>query len=121
MFMGLPNCFEICKWFWACPKLKPLPQLNKLIKRFNKINKNVGVNRAPVLIRQSGRAGNSGRDTFEKENLIKCKTKELNRRPGVLVRIHLPGRVGLGGRHTSYLQCSANILHTTCNLNSETR
>ena len=56
-------------------------QLNKLIKRFDKINKNVGVNRAPVRTRHSGRAGDSGRDTFEKENLIKCKIKELNGRP----------------------------------------
>ena len=66
---------------WPCPKLKPLPQLNKLIKCFNKINKNVGVNRAPIWIRHSGRARDSGRDTFEKENLIKCKIKELNGRP----------------------------------------
>ena len=36
--------------------MKPLPQLNKLIKCFNKINKNVGVNRIPVRTRQSGRA-----------------------------------------------------------------
>ena len=52
-----------------------------LIKRFNKISKNVGVNRALVQIRHSGRARDSGRDTFEKENLIKCKIKELNGRP----------------------------------------
>ena len=52
-------------------KLKPLPQLNKLNKRFNKINENVGVNRAPVQIRHLGQAGVSGRDNFEKENLIK--------------------------------------------------
>ena len=68
---------------WVCPKLKPLPQLNKLIKHFNKINKNVGVNRAPVRIRHSGQAGDLGRDTFEKENLKKCKIKELNGRPRV--------------------------------------
>ena len=61
--------------------MKPLPQLNKLIKHFNKINKNIGVNRVPVRIRHSGRAKDSGRDTFEKENLIKCKIKELNERP----------------------------------------
>ena len=32
---------------------------------------NVGVNRAPVRIRLLGRVGDSGRDTFENENLIK--------------------------------------------------
>ena len=58
----------------------------KLNKCFDKINKNVGVNRAPVRTRSLGRAGDSGRDTFEKENLIKCKTKELNGRLGVSVR-----------------------------------
>ena len=63
------------------PKTETLPQLNKLVKCFNKINENVGVNRAPVRIRHSGRARDSGRDTFEKENLIKCKIKELNGRP----------------------------------------
>ena len=86
---------------WACPKLKPLPQLNKSIKIFNKINKNVGVNRAPIQIRHSGRAGDSGRDTFEKENLIKCKIKELNRRPRVFGSDSPigSGRVGLGGRY----------------------
>ena len=63
--MGLPKKKKKKK------KLKPLPQLNKLNKRFNKINENVGVNRAPVRIRPSGRAGVSGRDNFEKENLIK--------------------------------------------------
>ena len=31
----------------------------------------VGVNRAPVRIRLSGRVGDSGRDTFENKNLIK--------------------------------------------------
>ena len=51
--------------------MKPFPQLNKLIECFDKINENVGVNRAPVRIRYSGRAENSGRDTFENENLIK--------------------------------------------------
>ena len=45
--------------------MKPFPQLNKLIKCFDKINENVGVNRAPVEIRHSGRAGDSGRDIFE--------------------------------------------------------
>ena len=72
--------FVKCKWYesfecvnvlWAYPKMKPLPQPNKLIKCSDKIIKNVGVNRAPALIRQSGRDGNSGRDTFENEILIK--------------------------------------------------
>ena len=51
--------------------MKPFPQLNKSIKLFDKINENFGVNWAPVRIRHSGRAGDSGRDTFENENLIK--------------------------------------------------
>ena len=38
---------------------------------FGKIIENVGVNRAPVRIRLSGRVGDSGRDTFENENLIR--------------------------------------------------
>ena len=53
--------------------MKPLPQLNKLIKCFDKINKNVGVNRAPVWILPSGQVGDSGCDIFEKENVIKFK------------------------------------------------
>ena len=57
--MGLPK------------KMKPFSQLNKLIKCFDKINENVGVNRAPVRIRHSGRARDSGHDTFENENFIK--------------------------------------------------
>ena len=60
--------------------MKTLKQ-NDINKCFDKINKNVGVNRAPVRTRSLGRAGDSGRDTFEKENLIKCKIKELNWRP----------------------------------------
>ena len=59
------------------PKLKPLPQRNDIIKCFDKINKNVGVNRAPVRICHSGRARDSGRDIFEKENLITRKKKEI--------------------------------------------
>ena len=59
--------------------MKPLPQLNELIKCFHKINENVEVNRAPVRIRHSGRAGDSGCDIFEKENLITRKIKEINR------------------------------------------
>ena len=58
--------------------MKPLPQLNELIKCFDKINESVGVNRAPIRIRHSGRARNSGRGIFEKENLITCKIKEIN-------------------------------------------
>ena len=53
---------------------------NDINKCFDKINENVGVNRAPVLTLPSGQARDSGRDTFEKENLIKCKIKELNGR-----------------------------------------
>ena len=59
--------------------MEPLPQLNKLIKCFDKINENVGVNWAPVRIRHSGRARDSGCDIFEKENLITRKIKEINR------------------------------------------
>ena len=55
--------------------MKPLTQLNKLIKCFDKINENIGVNRAPARIRYSGRAGDSGRNIFEKENLITQKNK----------------------------------------------
>ena len=76
--MGLPNCFEFVNDYGLAPKLKPLPQLNGLIKCFDKINENVGVNRASVRIRHSGRAGDSSRDLFEKENLIKRKIKEIN-------------------------------------------
>ena len=63
------------------PKTETASTTKQLIKCFDKINENVGVNRAPVLIRHSGRAGDSGRDTLEKENLIKCKIKELNGHP----------------------------------------
>ena len=45
------------------------------------INKNVEVNWAPVRTRPSSRAADSGHDTFEKQNIIKCKIKELNGRP----------------------------------------
>ena len=72
MFKGLPNCIEIVTDYGlAQKKLKPLPQLNKLNKRFNKINENVGVNQVPVRIRHSGPARVSGHENFEKENLIK--------------------------------------------------
>ena len=75
MFMGLPNCFEFVNDDGLAQKMKPLSQLNKLIKCFDKINENVGVNRALVRIRHSGRARDSGRDIFEKENLITRKIK----------------------------------------------
>ena len=71
MFKGLLNCIEIVIDYGLAQKkkkLKPLPQLNKFNKRFNKINENVGVNRALVRIRPSGRAGVLGRYNFEKKN-----------------------------------------------------
>ena len=77
--MGLPNCFEFVNDDGLAQKMKPLPQLNKLIKCFDKINENVGVNRALVRIRHFGRARDSGCDIFEKENLITRKIKEINR------------------------------------------
>ena len=67
MFKGLPNCIEIVTDYGLAQKLKPLLQLNKLNKRFNKINENVGVNRAPVRILHSGQAGVSGRDNLKKK------------------------------------------------------
>ena len=54
---------------------------NDINKCFDKINENVGVNRAPVRNCPSSLTGDLGRDTFEKENLIKWKIKELNGRP----------------------------------------
>ena len=83
-------------------KTKNLIRQNKC---FEKIIENVGVNRAPVRIRLSGRVGDSGRDTFENKNLIrqnKCFEKIIenvgvNRAP---VRIRLSGRVGDSGRDT---------------------
>ena len=57
--------------------------------------KNVGVNRAPVQIRHSGRAGDSGWDIFEKENLITQKIKR-NKRASLGFRFGLANRVGLG-------------------------
>ena len=62
--MGLP--FEI-----ASANLKTLKQ-NDINKCFDKINKNVGVSRASVRTRPSGRAGDSGRNTLKKK-------RELNR------------------------------------------
>ena len=65
MFVGLP--FEN-----ATAKIENLKR-NNIRKCFDKIIENVGVNQAPVRIRPSGQAGDSGRDTFEKENEIKYK------------------------------------------------
>ena len=63
------------------------------------IIENVGVNRASVRIRLSGRVEDSGRDTFENENLIKpnisfemiIKNVGVNR---ASAWIRQPGRVG---------------------------
>ena len=47
--------------------------------------KTVGVNRAPVRIRQSGRVGDSGRNTLkikQTNKQMKSKQKELNEHPG---------------------------------------
>ena len=55
--------------------MEPFSQLNKLIKCFDEINENVGVNRAPVRIRHSGRAAIRVATTFEKKNLITRKRK----------------------------------------------
>ena len=69
------------------------------------IIENVGVNRAPSWIHQSGQVGDSGRDTFENENLIKpSKCFEMiienigvKRAPAW---IHQSGQVGYSGRDT---------------------
>ena len=69
------------------------------------IIENVGVNRAPVQIRLSGRVGDSGRDTFEHENLIKpskcfemiIENVGVNRAPSW---IHQSGQVGDSGHDT---------------------
>ena len=65
MFVGLP--FEN-----ASAQIENL-RINNIKKCFDKIIENVGVNRAPVRICPSSRAGDSSRDTFEKENVIRCK------------------------------------------------
>ena len=64
MVMGLPEkkCFHL---------IKKVQNRLTLTTCFGKIVENVGVNRAPVRIRLSGRVGDSGRDTFENENLIR--------------------------------------------------
>ena len=77
------------------PKTETLPQRNNIIKCFDKINEIVGVNRALVLIRHSGRAGDSGRGIFEKENLIIRKIK-INKSSVPGFRFGLADRVGLG-------------------------
>ena len=72
--------FVKCKWYepfecvnvlWACPKMKPLPQLNELITCFDKINEirrsKPGSGSDPPF--GSGRG--FGSRHFEKENLIK--------------------------------------------------
>ena len=63
MFVGLP--FEN-----VSAQIENLKR-NNIKKMFDKIIENVGVNQAPVRIRPSGRARDSGHDTFEKENVIK--------------------------------------------------
>ena len=63
MFMGLPKM----KCFRVISKSK----MNKQAKCFDKIIENVGVNQASAWICQPGRDRDSGRDTFENENLIK--------------------------------------------------
>ena len=64
------------KMIMGLPRTETLSQRNGIIKCFDKINENVEVNRAPVRIRHLSRAGDSGRDTFEKENLITRKKKK---------------------------------------------
>ena len=69
------------------------------------IIENIGVNLAPVRILLSGRVGDSDRDTFENENLIKpskcfemiIENVGVNRVP---VRIRLSGQVGYSGHDT---------------------
>ena len=61
MIMGLPKT----------ETASATKRINKNV--FDKINKNVRVNRAHVRIRHLGRARDSGNDIFEKENVIKCK------------------------------------------------
>ena len=56
--------------------MKPLPQRNDIIKCFDKINKNVGVNRAPVRIRHLDLAGDSGHDIFFKIKFNNTKNKK---------------------------------------------
>ena len=67
MIMGLPKT----------ETASATKRINKNV--FDKINKNVAVNWAPVRICHSDRTGDSGRDIFENENLITRKIKEINR------------------------------------------
>ena len=85
---------------------------NDINKFFDKINENVGVNWALVRTRPSGRAGDLSRDTFEKENLIKCKINKLNG--------HLRGfgldppigiRAGIGGFVTCLLSIKSSQMY----------
>ena len=77
------------------PKTETASATNDIIKCFDKINENVGVNRAPVRIRHLSRAEDSGHDTFEKENLITQKIKRIKRAsPGF--QFGLAIRVGPG-------------------------
>ena len=70
---------------------------NDIIKCFDKINEKIGVNRAPVRIRHSGRARDSGSDIFEKENLITQKIKRNKRAsPGFQFGLANRVRPGLG-------------------------
>ena len=88
------------------PKTETAFATNDIIKCFDKINENVGVNRAPVPIRHSGQAGDSGRNTFEKENLITWKIKRIKRASsGFSVRTRHSGRIGLGGRYNNCVNC----------------
>ena len=77
------------------PKTETSSATNDIIKCFDKINENVGVNRAPVRILHSGRAGDSGRETFEKGNLITKKIKRI-KRASPRFRFGLAIRVGPG-------------------------
>ena len=71
------------------PKTETASATNDIIKCFDKINENVGVNRAPVRIRHSGC------DTFENENLITWKIKRIKRASSEF-RFRLAIRVGPG-------------------------
>ena len=77
------------------PKTEPLLHRNDIIKCFVKINENVGVNWAMVRTHYSSPAGDSGREIFEKENLITRKIKR-NKRASPGFRFGLANRVGPG-------------------------
>ena len=59
------------------PKTETASATNDIIKCFDKINENVGVNRALVRIRHSGRPRDSGRDTFEKRKFNNTENKKI--------------------------------------------